>query len=111
MEIFRTIGVLALALLATAAAAADYPAPRQGEWIAHDFKFPYTWQSTVGFQIGENSQVIAPPADEVFQAGVFARKFLEALFVVENLRLAQSRFDFRQAALELLDVGTQVHCL
>ena len=39
MTIFRAIGVLALALLATAAAAADYPAPKQGEWIAHDFKF------------------------------------------------------------------------
>jgi homoserine O-acetyltransferase/O-succinyltransferase len=39
MRVFRAIGVLALALLATAAAAADYPAPRQGEWIARDFKF------------------------------------------------------------------------
>src|ERR1700704_5889810 len=39
MTIFKAIGALALALLATAAAAADYPAPKQGEWIARDFKF------------------------------------------------------------------------
>jgi hypothetical protein len=28
-----------LALLASAAGAADYPAPKQGEWIARDFRF------------------------------------------------------------------------
>src|SRR3954471_13252365 len=39
MKIFKAIGVLALTLLATAAVAADYPAPKQGEWIARDFKF------------------------------------------------------------------------
>src|SRR5712671_7764858 len=39
MKIFGMIGAFALALLATAAAAADYPAPKQGEWIARDFKF------------------------------------------------------------------------
>jgi hypothetical protein len=31
--------VLALAATAFAAAAADYPAPKHGEWIARDFKF------------------------------------------------------------------------
>ena len=30
---------LALALVALAAAAADYPAPKQGDWVARDFKF------------------------------------------------------------------------
>ena len=30
---------MALALTASAALAADYPAPKQGEWIAHNFKF------------------------------------------------------------------------
>ncbi len=34
-----TIALLAFMLTATAALAADYPAPKQGEWIARDFKF------------------------------------------------------------------------
>jgi len=33
------LGALALVLPAIAAAAAEYPAPKQGDWIAHDFKF------------------------------------------------------------------------
>lgn len=39
MRIFTALGALALLLPSLAAAAADYPAPKQGEWIAHDFKF------------------------------------------------------------------------
>jgi homoserine O-acetyltransferase len=39
MKIFRAIGALTLVLLSFTAAAADYPAPKQGEWIARDFKF------------------------------------------------------------------------
>jgi homoserine O-acetyltransferase len=39
MKIFRVIGALALVLLSIAAAAADNPAPKQGEWIVRDFKF------------------------------------------------------------------------
>jgi homoserine O-acetyltransferase len=39
MQIFRLIGTLALALLSIAAAAADYPTPKQGDWIVRDFKF------------------------------------------------------------------------
>jgi homoserine O-acetyltransferase/O-succinyltransferase len=39
MKIFRAVGVLALVLPSIAAAAADYPAPKQWEWIARDFKF------------------------------------------------------------------------
>jgi homoserine O-acetyltransferase len=35
----KTIHVLVLALLASTASAADYPAPKQGDWIARDFKF------------------------------------------------------------------------
>ena len=30
---------IALALVSFAASAADYPAPKQGDWIAKDFKF------------------------------------------------------------------------
>jgi homoserine O-acetyltransferase len=37
MRIFHAIG--ALALICVPALAADYPAPRQGEWIARDFRF------------------------------------------------------------------------
>jgi len=39
MKIFKTISVLALVLPSIGAAAADYPAPKQGEWIGRDFKF------------------------------------------------------------------------
>jgi homoserine O-acetyltransferase/O-succinyltransferase len=39
MRMLRAICTVALLLPAVAAAAADYPAPRQGEWIARDFKF------------------------------------------------------------------------
>jgi homoserine O-acetyltransferase/O-succinyltransferase len=39
MKIFGAIGALALMLVSTAAAAADYAAPKQGDWIARDFKF------------------------------------------------------------------------
>jgi homoserine O-acetyltransferase/O-succinyltransferase len=38
MELLRIISVLAF-VVPTVAAAADYPAPKQGEWIARDFKF------------------------------------------------------------------------
>jgi homoserine O-acetyltransferase/O-succinyltransferase len=39
MRLLQTIAALALALTSFAAAAQNYPAPRQGEWIAKDFKF------------------------------------------------------------------------
>ena len=39
MKTFKAIGVLALVLLSLPAAAAEYPAPKQGDWIARDFKF------------------------------------------------------------------------
>ena len=39
MRMVRAIGGLALALVCACASAADYPAPKQGEWIARDFKF------------------------------------------------------------------------
>src|ERR1700680_3121596 len=38
MKLFSAISVLAF-VLPSVAAAADYPAPKQGEWIARDFKF------------------------------------------------------------------------
>jgi homoserine O-acetyltransferase/O-succinyltransferase len=39
MKLCKTIAAGALALASVAAAAADYPAPKHGEWIARDFKF------------------------------------------------------------------------
>ena len=39
MKTFKAIGVLALVLLSVPAAAAEYPAPKQGDWVAHDFRF------------------------------------------------------------------------
>jgi homoserine O-acetyltransferase/O-succinyltransferase len=39
MKTFKAINVLAFVLPSIMAAAADYPAPKQGEWIARDFKF------------------------------------------------------------------------
>jgi homoserine O-acetyltransferase/O-succinyltransferase len=42
MKLSKAAGIIALVLAsfaATAAAAADYPAPKEGQWIARDFKF------------------------------------------------------------------------
>jgi homoserine O-acetyltransferase/O-succinyltransferase len=39
MNVRKLLVALAVALPPACAAAADYPAPKQGEWIAHDFKF------------------------------------------------------------------------
>jgi homoserine O-acetyltransferase len=39
MKIFKAATVLAFVLPSIAALAADYPAPKQGEWIARDFVF------------------------------------------------------------------------
>jgi len=33
------LGALALSLIGASARSADYPAPQEGDWIAHDFKF------------------------------------------------------------------------
>ena len=39
MRLFKAISLLAFVLSSIATAAADYPAPKQGEWIARDFMF------------------------------------------------------------------------
>jgi homoserine O-acetyltransferase len=39
MKTLGAVAAIALVLTTFSAAAADYPAPKQGEWIAHDFKF------------------------------------------------------------------------
>jgi homoserine O-acetyltransferase/O-succinyltransferase len=39
MKIFGTIGALALVLFSISTGAAEYPAPKHGEWVARDFKF------------------------------------------------------------------------
>ena len=37
--LFRAVSVVALALLGATALAAEYPTPKQGDWVAHDFRF------------------------------------------------------------------------
>ena len=39
MTLFRPVTVIALVLLSAVALAAEYPAPKQGDWVAHDFRF------------------------------------------------------------------------
>ena len=39
MSTIRVAGVLALTLLCGSASAADYPAPKHGDWVARDFRF------------------------------------------------------------------------
>lgn len=39
MKLVHAAAALAFALSSSAASAADYPAPKQGEWVAHDFRF------------------------------------------------------------------------
>ncbi len=39
MKLFNPSVAIAFALVSFSALAADYPAPKQGEWVAHDFKF------------------------------------------------------------------------
>ena len=39
MSLLRTVGVLAFVASSIVASAADYPTPRQGDWVARDFKF------------------------------------------------------------------------
>jgi homoserine O-acetyltransferase len=39
MQLFKAAAALACALTSFAAMAADYPAPKQGDWVARDFKF------------------------------------------------------------------------
>ncbi len=39
MKLFKAVAALAFALVSFAAMATDYPAPKQGEWIAKNFKF------------------------------------------------------------------------
>jgi homoserine O-acetyltransferase len=39
MRLFRIAAVIAFALASFAASAAEYPAPKEGDWIAHDFRF------------------------------------------------------------------------
>jgi homoserine O-acetyltransferase len=39
MKLFPTLAVIAFALTSVSAVAADYPAPKEGDWVARDFKF------------------------------------------------------------------------
>ena len=39
MTLFRPVSVVAFVLLSAVALAAEFPAPKQGDWVAHDFRF------------------------------------------------------------------------
>ena len=39
MKLFRTSAAIIFSLTSFSAVAADYPAPKQGDWVARDFKF------------------------------------------------------------------------
>jgi homoserine O-acetyltransferase/O-succinyltransferase len=39
MTMFRAVAVLALVLLCSTTRAANYPVPKEGEWVARDFRF------------------------------------------------------------------------
>src|SRR5271169_2300840 len=39
MKLFHTSATIIFALISFSAVAADYPAPKQGDWVARDFKF------------------------------------------------------------------------
>src|SRR6202142_2346025 len=39
MKLFRASAAFVFALTSFSAVAADYPAPKQGDWVARDFKF------------------------------------------------------------------------
>ena len=47
----RALATAAFALVSFAALAADYPAPRQSEWVARDFKF-HTGEVMAELRIG-----------------------------------------------------------
>src|SRR5882757_2758039 len=39
MNFVRAASAIALALMSLSASAADYPAPKEGDWVARDFRF------------------------------------------------------------------------
>ena len=47
MTLFRPFTLVALVLLSAVALAAEYPSPKQGDWIADDFRF-HTRRGDVG---------------------------------------------------------------
>src|SRR5262249_11288566 len=75
----RIAGAFAFAFISAAASAADYPAPKEGDWIARDFRF-HTGEvmpelrlhyRTLGNSSGE-------PALILHGTGGFGCKFLDA---------------------------------
>ncbi len=72
MKIVSAFSSSALLLLSFTAAAADYPTPKQGEWVGHDFKF-HTGEvmpelrlhyTTIGEPSGEPVLVCTAAADQ-----------------------------------------------
>ena len=66
-------------------------------------------QGAVLLQVGQRFQIIFALRRQLLEPCVFARQFLRALRVVENLRIAQRGFDLGKTAREFFNVRTQVH--
>ena len=69
MEFLRAALSAAVAVTAFAAFAADYPAPKEGDWIARDFKFHLIPASTEtpGHLTTGNARSYAQPLQELLQ--------------------------------------------
>ena len=55
--LLRTATSVALTLIALAASAADYPAPKEGDWIARDFRF-HTGEVMAELRLHYTTQVV-----------------------------------------------------
>jgi homoserine O-acetyltransferase/O-succinyltransferase len=86
LDVLSRAAAVALLVLAFSAAAADYPAPQQGDWVARDFRF-HTGEvmpelrlhyTTVGQRIGEPVLVLHGTAGS--GAGMLTADFAGELF-------------------------------
>ena len=62
-------------------------------------------QSAILFQLPHRPGIGGADANEFLEPRVFAGQLLGALFVVENLRIAQGLFDFAEAPGEFAQMG------
>ncbi|HEX5515982.1 MAG TPA: hypothetical protein VFX32_00140 [Pseudolabrys sp.] len=63
MKLSYATAALAFALTSFSAAAADYPAPKQGDWVARDFKF-HTGAVMPELRVHYNGRLHLIPASE-----------------------------------------------
>ena len=87
MRSFKTVAAtLAFVLVSFAATAADYPAPKHGEWIARDFKFhtgevmPALW----GAKYPDYMDALAPMASQPTEMA--SRNWMMQRLMIETVR-------------------------